>query len=157
MNRTSSCIAPLKTKNTRSSVVFASFALIGLVLIASIALSISSVQANWTRGSFLNQEFRNQQPSTGNILYSLFGDGTPGATPYTRLWTVYQPRCKLCLPTFTEETFQTILFLCSILGPIRSLCRWLWVDVVPWLVLDLLRLEVHFLLILHLVLDQILL
>ena len=41
----------------------------------------------------MTNDFREQTPSTGNIMYAFFGDGTAGSTAYTRLWS------SSCVPT----------------------------------------------------------
>ncbi|MEI8091402.1 MAG: hypothetical protein WCG98_04100 [bacterium] len=40
-------------------------------------IATNHAQASWQWSNFLNQDFWNQSPNTGNIIYSLFGDGTP--------------------------------------------------------------------------------
>ena len=72
------------------------FGVIILGIVATFAMRSASVQASWMWGNFVSQDFRNQWPSNGNILYAFFGDGTPGSTPYTRLWT------ESCIPTTVQ-------------------------------------------------------
>lgn len=58
---------------------------------ASQILTITS--ASRQRGWFLTSDFWDQSPSNANIMYAVFGNGTTGATAYTRLWT------NSCVPT----------------------------------------------------------
>ncbi len=51
---------------------------------ASNILTITS--ANWQWWGFITYDFWEQNPTNENIMYTLFGDGTPWATAYTRLW-----------------------------------------------------------------------
>ena len=67
-------------------VVFSVFAVV-FSAILMFGLGNIHTQANRQRGNFINQDFRNATPNTGNIIYSLRGDGTPGNTAYTRTWT----------------------------------------------------------------------
>lgn len=66
--------------------VFSVFAVVFSVM-CMFGLGNIRTEANRQRGSFINQDFRNATPNTGNIIYSLRGDGTPGNTAYTRTWT----------------------------------------------------------------------
>jgi len=54
-------------------------------------LTPTSASRQW--GGFITSDFRDQNPSQANIMYALFGDGTPGDTAYTRL------RTGSCVPT----------------------------------------------------------
>ena len=72
------------------------FALFALAIIwmlrgASHILTPTSASRQWW--GFITSDFRDQHPSSGNITYALFGDGTPGSTAYTRL------RSSSCVPT----------------------------------------------------------
>ena len=58
-------------------------------------------QANWQRWAFLNADFRSQSPTTGNIIYALFGDGTTWSTAYTRNWT------GSCIPTSIQHLLSS--------------------------------------------------
>ncbi|HMT27238.1 MAG TPA: hypothetical protein PKD96_02965, partial [Candidatus Absconditabacterales bacterium] len=45
------------------------------------------ISSNWASNSYLNQTFRDDAPTSGDILRALYGDGiTPGATIYTSGW-----------------------------------------------------------------------
>ena len=67
------------------------FAIIGMLRGASNIFMQTS--ASWQRGGFLNQDFWQQNPTNANIMYALFGNGLPGSTAYTRLWSTS------CVPT----------------------------------------------------------
>jgi hypothetical protein len=77
----------ISTKKPHLRNILGIFAILLVGSILLLMVKISLVGANWMWGNFLNQDFWNQQANTGNILYATFGDGTPGSTPYTRLWT----------------------------------------------------------------------
>jgi len=69
-------------------------AMIGMLWWASHILMPSTANRQW--GWFVTNDFREQNPSDNNIKYALFGDGTPGATAYTRL------RESSCIPTSVQ-------------------------------------------------------
>ena len=56
-------------------------------------LFATKVNAARSRGNWLDANFRASNPSDGNILYALYGDGTPGSTVYTK------HRTGSCIPT----------------------------------------------------------
>lgn len=66
-------------------------AIIGMLWGASNILSITS--ASWQWWGFLSSDFWQQNPTNANVMYALFGDGTPSSTAYTRLWD------SSCIPT----------------------------------------------------------
>ena len=72
------------------------FAIIALAIIGMLRWAsniLSQTSASWQWWGFLTNDFWDQSPTNANIMYALFGDGTPGATAYTRLWT------GSCIPT----------------------------------------------------------
>lgn len=71
-------------------VVF-TLAMIGMLWGTSNILTATS--ASWQWWGFLNSDFWQQNPTNANIMYALFGNGTPGSTAYTRLWNAS------CIPT----------------------------------------------------------
>ena len=80
---------------------FAVFALaiIGMLWGASHLLTPAS--ASWQWGWFITSDFWDQNPTNANIMYALFGNGTPGSTAYTRLWD------SSCVPTNVVNLYST--------------------------------------------------
>ena len=76
----------LHPKRKLHAVVFSVFFVV-FSAVLMLGLGNLRTQASRQRGNFLNAEFRNSTPNTGNIIYSLRGDGTPANTAYTRTWT----------------------------------------------------------------------
>lgn len=74
-------------------IIFCIFAVL-FTLTFVFKLHHSAVEANRQWGQFLNQDFWYQNPNAGNIIYSLFWDGTASNTPYTRIWT------GACIPEY---------------------------------------------------------
>ncbi len=66
-------------------------AIIGMLRGASHIFMITSAARQ--RWGFITSDFRDQNPTSENITYALFWDGTPGSTAYTRL------RDSSCVPT----------------------------------------------------------
>jgi len=77
--------------NVHHALVIFALAITGMLRGASNILTPTS--ANWQWWGFLTSDFWEQNPSNENIAYTLFGDGTPGDTAYTRL------RDTSCTPT----------------------------------------------------------
>ena len=77
-------------------------AIIGMLRGASHIMTPAS--ATRQRWGFMTSDFRDQSPSNANIMYALFGDGTPGSTAYTRL------RNSSCIPTTITNLYATGFF-----------------------------------------------
>lgn len=80
----------LHTKIHYAFLVFA-LAIIGMLWWTSNILTQTS--ASWQWWGFITSDFWDQGPTDGNIKYALFGNGSAGATAYTRLWS------SSCIPS----------------------------------------------------------
>ncbi len=81
-------------KNLHHAFVIFTLAIIGMLWWASHILTPSTANRQWW--GFITSDFWEQHPSNANIIYALFGDGTPGATAYTRT------RSSSCIPTSVQ-------------------------------------------------------
>ena len=76
----------LHRKRKLHAIMFSAFFVV-VSAIFMFGLGNFGTQASRQRGNFLNTDFRTSTPNTGNIIYSLRGDGTPANTAYTKTWT----------------------------------------------------------------------
>lgn len=78
---------PILHKKRKLHAIMFSAIFVVVSAIFMFGLGNFGTQASRQRGNFLNADFWNATPNTGNIIYSLRGDGTPANTAYTRTWT----------------------------------------------------------------------
>ncbi len=87
----------IKTKRTKR-ILFTLLGIVAVGLLANFGLNTKNVEATWSPGDWINQSFWDWNPSDGNIIYALYGDGTPWSSPYNQYWT------NGCLPTNVIHT-----------------------------------------------------
>ena len=71
----------------RKKIILTSLLMMSAVLLPNFLWEVGNTEAGWQANTFLTQEFWDSDWTTGNLVSALFGNGTPGSSPYNRYWT----------------------------------------------------------------------
>ncbi len=67
--------------------LFTTIAVFAIWLLANFLVETKDTNAGRQPGDFLNQDFWDNYSSNWNLIAALYGDWTPGSSPYSRFWT----------------------------------------------------------------------